>query len=667
MTTTMSSPPTEKDSSPSAAPSFTPPMKRSGVNWLAALAVVIVVALISGAVWWGVRTARAGKQVELVDKFTVEPRSFLVTLKEKGELKAAESNQLKCEVEGRSTIIFLVEEGKQVEEGELLVELASDQIEDRIRQEELKETTAVMAYESAQTALEIQRDKNESDIRKAELEIELKRLELKKYEEGDWQQQLRDSEIMIEQAQTTLERRKEDFEASKKLYAKEYITEAEYKEDEFNYKKAQWDLEKAQRGRQVLLDYTRITDKRQRESDLEEAIKECERIKKNAAAEEKTKAGSLEAKEKELELVREQLDKFRKQKEKCKITAPTPGFVVYGDTDTHRFYRGGEAQINEGATVYERQVLVTLPDTSTMVVAARIHESKLAKIRMEQSVTVEVEGIPDEQFTGTVTKIAPLANTQNRWINPDVKEYETEITLDQADEALKPGATAHAEILVTTSEDTLAVPVQAVYSKAGHQFLFRWTNGKVEPIEIELGETNEEWAGIAQGISEGDQVLLAFEEKHKRLLPDLPPKRPHNGAIKSPGGGAGLPGAARATAGKTRRGPAVTMKMPGIEELKKIPGLENLTSLEDLKNIKDPKILKAVEEALTKQIGGRRPKPGRKPGVDAKPKPDSQRQATDETAATAQAPEAGGHGAAAPDASTAKHEGETGGAETDSD
>jgi len=534
MTTTMNAPPIERETSPLAALSFAPPSKSSGVKWLVAFAVVVVVALSGGGVWWGVRAVRANKQVELVDKCIVTPRSFLVTLKEKGELKAAESNQLKCEVEGRSTVIFLVEEGAQVDQGELLVELASDQIDERIRQEELRETNAVLAYESSQTALEIQRDRNESDIRKAELLIELKRLALDKYEKGDWQQQLRDSEIMIDQAETTLERRKEDYEASEKLYEKKYITEAEYKEDEFNYKKAQWDLEKAQRGREVLLEYTRITDKRQKESDLEEAVKECERIKKNAAAEEKTKAGSLEAKEKELELVREQLDKFRKQKEKCKINAPTPGFVVYGDSNSHRFYGGGEGQIKEGATVYERQILVTLPDTSTMMVSTRIHESKLAKICVGQSVTVEVEGIPDEQFTGTVTKIAPLASTANRWINPDVKEYETEITLDQVAEALKPGATAHAEILVTAVENVLAVPVQAIYTKAGHQFLFRWKSGKVEPVEIELGQTNEEWAEIVEGVSEGDQILLAFADQHKRLLPDLPPAKARNGA--PPGG-----------------------------------------------------------------------------------------------------------------------------------
>jgi HlyD family secretion protein len=631
MTTTMSSPASGKKSPELQPPPVQSP-KRTRPWGLILPAIFVVAGLGGGAIWWGMRVAEAGKQIEQIDKFTVQPRSFLVTLKEKGELKAAESNQLKCEVEGRSTIIHLIEEGAQVEQGDLLVELASDQIDDRLLQEELKEANALMAYESAQKELEIQRDKNASDIRKANLQIELAQLALDKYEKGDWQQQLQDSQIMIDQATITLDRRREDFEASKELYEKGYITEFEFKEDEFNYKKAQWDKEKAKRARDVLIEYTRKADKAQKESDLQEATKECERIVKNAEAEEAKRVGTLEAKRKELEIVREQLDKLRKQKEKCQIFAPTPGFVMYGESgDSRRFFRGDEGQIQEGATVYERQVLVTLPDTSGMVVSCRIHESKLAKLEMGQRATVEVEGIPGKQFTGAVSKIAQVADTQNRWINPDVKEYETEIVLDGHHETLKPGATAHVEILVTTVQDALAVPVQAIYTKAGHQFVFRSVKGDVEPVEIEIGNTNEEWAEVLEGLSGGDQVLLTFDENHKRMLPDLPsaapipemtpgmsvPSAPPGAAssVTTSGGREKRGGHAADDGGKrrmSRRAGMGNFKPPSIEELRKIPGLENIKSYEELRNVKDPKVMEALREAMMKHAGGERKPPAEK-------------------------------------------------------
>jgi len=452
-----------------------------------------------------------------IDRFSVAPRTFDVVLTEKGELKAAKSTDIICEVEGSSTIINLIEEGTAVEEGDLLVEIASDKIDDRILQEELKETNSIMAFETAKTELEIQRDKNASDIRKAQLEIELKQLDLDKYLLGEWEQQLKDAEINIEQATIELERRAQDFEAAKELFARKFITKTEYDEDEFRWQKAIWELDKAKKALEVLRNYTHVAELRRRESDLEEARKESERVNKDADAQENAKLRALEGKTKELAITRDQLAKLRTQKKKCRITAPTRGFVVYYN---EFFGWGGNDQIKEGAEVRERQVLMQLPDTSDMIVTLRIHEAKTDRLRIGQHVVVEVEGVPGKQFTGKVTKIAVVADTQNRWLNPDLKEYETEITLDPFDEPLKPGVTAHAEILVETAEQRLAVPVQTIFTKAGRQYLFRDKAGKVESVEVQLGAVGTEWAEIVEGINEGDRILLAFMDEHKRLISD---------------------------------------------------------------------------------------------------------------------------------------------------
>lgn len=491
--------------------------------------MVLVVGAIGVGSWVTATWSQAAEDSASISKFTVRARGFNVVLREKGELKASRSTDVKCEVEGRSTIISLVDEGSTVKEDDLLVELASDQIEDRIRQEELTEANAITAYEAAKTELEIQRDKNASDIRKAALEIDLKRLELEKYEKGDWGQLLKDAEIAIEEAEITLDRRKQDYDAAKELRAREFITQTEYEEDEFAHQKAIWEVEKAKSRKEVLEKYTHVAELRRKESDLEEAIKEAERVRKNAEAEETKKIRAVEGKEKELAITQDQLAKLRTQKEKCRILAPTRGVVVYYTGGGGRRYMGSEGQIKEGAEVHERQILMQLPDTSEMVVTLRIHEAKTDKLAIGQRAAVEVEGLPGKQFTGTVTKIAVLADTQNRWLNPDLKEYETEVTVDPTEEDLKPGATAHAEILVENVEDRLAVPVQAVYTKAGQRFVFRSNGRDVEPVAVQLGAIGTEWAELVSGVRDGDQILLALSDEHKRLIPDLPPAHEEGG------------------------------------------------------------------------------------------------------------------------------------------
>ncbi len=531
MTTTLSSSPTESETLADTATSSDTYRARVRTNRSAiwAAAIVIAAAGVAAIGWAVVAWSRSSVELAKVDRFTVKPQAFAVVLKEKGELKAANSTDIVCEVEGRSTIIFLIPEGTAVKEGDLLVELASDEIEDRIRQEELKETNAITAYEAAQTELEIQRDKNDSDIRKAQLKIELAELALEKYEKGDWEQTLKDANINIEQATINLDRRTEDFEAAKELLTKDFITKTEYDEYDFNFKKAQWELEKARKALEVLKRYTHVTDLRQRESDLEEAVKECERTKKSAAAEEIKKVRGVEGNKKELDLIQDQLAKLRTQKEKCRIVAPTQGFVVYFTGGGHRFY-SSDSQIKEGATVHERQVLLSLPDTSEMVVVVRVHEAKTDKLQIGQRVVVKVEALPDRQFTGEVTKIAVVADSQNRWLNPDLKEYETEIILDPTDAPLKPGVTAYAEILVESVENKLAVPVQAVYSKGRRRYVFREDGREPVPVAVTLGAIGTEWAEVIDGLTAGEQILLTFTDRHKRLIPDPPPE-PHRAGM----------------------------------------------------------------------------------------------------------------------------------------
>ncbi len=498
---------------------------------------VVLLAVAIGIVWaaWSLLGWVGGPDPSDVTKFTVAPREFSVVLKEKGELKAAKSADVMCEVEGRSTIISLVAEGTAVKEGDLLVELASDQIEDRIRLEELKEANAITSSEAAKTELEIQRDKNASDIRKANLKIELTQLDLDKYEKAEWSQRQKDARIAIEQARIILERAKEDHEAAIELRERNFITKTEFKQDEFDHTKAIWDLEKAVHAESVLKEYTHKADLKKRESDVTEAQKELGRVKKNADAEEAKRLASVEGKSKELKLIQDNLVKLRRQMENCRIVAPTQGFVVYYAGGGGRHFMSSDSQIREGATVHERQILLSLPDTSKMQVIVRVHEAKTDKLSVGQKATVRVEGVSNRTFSGTVTKIAVLADTQNRWLNPDLKEYETEITLDPNDVPLKPGVTAYTEILVEQVDAEAAVPVQAVYTKGSRRYVFSEHRGEVSFTEVSLGGVGLEWAELTDGVSPGDQILLAFSDEHKRLIPDMPGDARRGGARR--GGG----------------------------------------------------------------------------------------------------------------------------------
>jgi len=459
-----------------------------------------------------------------------------IILTARGEVKAKKNTEIRCEVEGRSTIVWLIDEGKQVKEGDLLVELTNEggggglSIDDRIKQQEIAVANAKAALEAAQKSHEIQLDLNASNIRKAELALSLARLSLTKYQEGDSKQDKQTARLNREEAEAILRRRQADYETSKQLYARGYITKTEHENDSFNAYKARLELEKAKLAEEILEKYKHHRELAEKTSAVEEAEKELERTKKSAEAQAAQSKAALEARQAEYGIQVGNLEKLRRQKQNLKIRAPAPGMVVY-----HRSNPWDPQRIEVGASVHERQQLINLPDPSVMLVEVKINESQMDKMNLDLPATVEVEGIPNVRFTGKLSKIGVLADAQNRWVNPNLKEYSNEITLDQVHEDLKPGMSANVEILVRRLEDVLAVPVQSVFSKGGNAYVFVSNNNRTEVRQVKLGLASTEYVQVLEGLQPGEKVLLAVTDDLKRMLPvDAGTEQDERGPVNGP-------------------------------------------------------------------------------------------------------------------------------------
>ncbi len=480
---------------------------------------LVVLGFLAVRTWWPTGA------VDDPTLFVVQRRDFSVDLPQKGELRAAQSVDVRCEVEGRSTMIWLVPEGTRVQKGDLLVELASNEIEERIKSEEINVANAEANYLTAKTDHEIQIDQNASDIRQANLALDNARDEKNKYEEGDWIQQQTNARIAVQRAEKELSQARDRFTDSQELREQGFITKREYESDEFALFVAEKELEQAILAEEILHRYTHRQAMRQKESDVEEAEKELERIVKGAEAKENQKRQAFDSRTRELEIARDRLARYRQQKENTRILAPAPGMVVYY-SEARRW--GGGDEIKEGAEVRERQTLITLPDTSRMKVVVRIHEAAATKISTGLSATVEIEGHPGRVFGGTVTRVADLVDSQDRWLNPDLKEYETEITLDEINLDLRPGVTARARIHIENVTGALAVPVQAVFSSGNRHYVFRDSGRTVEAVPVVIGSSSDQFVQITDGLKEGDRIRLAVSDELKRQIPSRG-DQPNNG------------------------------------------------------------------------------------------------------------------------------------------
>jgi RND family efflux transporter MFP subunit len=234
-------------------------------------------------------------------------------------------------------------------------------------------------------------------------------------------------------------------------------------------------------------------------------LAKLERAKKLARSKMAQAAAKRRSSEKRFNLQTAKLREINEQLEKCRIRAKRPGLVVYTNIENWR----GDDQIREGAMVRNRQDLIEIPDLSEMAVKVKVHEASIKLVRNGQKAKIKVDAFPDEELTGEVVQVDILPDSEDRWMNPDVKKYETKIRIEGSHDWVKPGMSAQVELLVKELSDVVYVPIQAVVPADGEKVCYVVRSlGSRERRVIEVGDFNNEFIEIKSGLSEGEEVLL---------------------------------------------------------------------------------------------------------------------------------------------------------------
>lgn len=199
------------------------------------------------------------------------------------------------------------------------------------------------------------------------------------------------------------------------------------------------------------------------------------------------------------------LKELKDQKNDCVVYAPCSGVVTavkvsVGDTNT------------PGATI------ITIQDTSTLVISSIVDEADILKLEegMKASVTTKATG--EEVMEGTLTRVTRVKSEPGA---DGTSGYETEITLDNTD--LLIGMTAKARIVLHEKKNVLSVPYDLIqYDEDGNAFVMAAVdNGDgsgmatVVRKNVQVGEEINYYTEIIGGdLVAGDQIFFdtAVEE-----------------------------------------------------------------------------------------------------------------------------------------------------------
>lgn len=459
------------------------------------------------ALYWGWLRPRLSSGSAVGPLTAVVSRNTLrVTVGERGNLESCKTVDGVCEVSGYDNkIIFIVPEGTEVKPGDVVVRIDTDKIDKLVAQQEIAVNEAKAKMQASEQELEVQRNQSESDVNQATLDLTLARLDLRKYQEGDYKVEWNDRSGAIADAKFQLEKLKEDLENIRRLVKKGFKEPAYLRQREEEVRKLTFYLDRDERKLAVLETFDRERKLTELEAKAVETEKKLKRAQATAVAKVAKLESDLASAKANLGLRERDLEETRKQRDRCTIAANQQGIVAYANEDWY----GSDRRIREGAMIYFRQKIFTLPDMTNMQVKVNVHESLIKKVKEGQKARIRVDAFPNMSIEGTVKQVSQLADSSYAWMRGGVKEYTTIVAIDKMPgEQLKPGMTAEVEIQVTEIPDALIAPVQAVTERRREHYVYVADGDRFERRKVVVGESNQRMVEIRDGLAPGQRVAL---------------------------------------------------------------------------------------------------------------------------------------------------------------
>jgi len=511
---------------------------KTTVGLALAAAVVLILLRVNGG---------GGKAQANLTTFAARRGTLIIDVLESGNVEASDSIVIKSKVEGRTAIISIVPEGSIITEEDVankkvLVELDSSELRNRETEQVISVQGAEADYTDARESYAIQVNQNESNQKQGELKVKFAMMDLEKYLgdklaglfiEGQAQldslmasedlggealQTRRELESEIKLVQEEKARAEDKLDWTRRLEEKGYVTRNDLQADELALKRQEVALEQAETALDLFRRYEFRKQAEQFRSDYEEAVKELERIIAKNRAELSKADARLKSASASYVRKAEELNRSREQIQSCRIVATKPGLVVYAGSDSP--WR--DTRIEEGAEVHENMEILKIPSSSSMVVKTKVHESVIARVKQGQRAAITIDAMPDRRFEGEVIKVGIVPDSQNRWWNPDLKVYLTEVSIEGSHPNLKPGMSAQVQIIVDEFDDVLMVPLEAVGTVAEERVCFVMSPSGPEMKAVETGDYNDKFIEIRGGLDEGQKVVLnpsGLLEASKRAQP----------------------------------------------------------------------------------------------------------------------------------------------------
>jgi RND family efflux transporter MFP subunit len=195
-----------------------------------------------------------------------------------------------------------------------------------------------------------------------------------------------------------------------------------------------------------------------------------------------------------IDFTKSQLKLAKRDLEKTVLRAPFDGVIA------NRF-------VDAFQEVARGQKLFDVYENTGMEVAVSIPEDAIEDISMEKKGEIQFAVIADRTYHGVVTEISKVAGTANA--------FPIKLTVEDADQRIRPGMTAQVTLLLAGSDEKAAymVPVSAFANSGdttkGYVFVYDSKTSTVKRTPVKAKSVRDNSAVISDGVKSGDIIVVA--------------------------------------------------------------------------------------------------------------------------------------------------------------
>jgi len=420
-------------------------------------------------------------------------------------------------------IVWKIEEGRQVEAGEVIVRFNAQATLDeteRMTKELFDKEEAVRRTEAD---LENTRLRYEMEVAQKKAALEKARVDRDLTYGHPTAIEKREAELALATAKLKHDQAAKDYESNKELHALGYVTEAALKQKALKQASEKAELAKAEVLHRLTLQGYSSDSKRQADLAVADADKNLATSVFNRDADLAIKQAELDLNRIELRNFNRSLEQKKRELESSEVKAPVAGRVAFVDV-----YKGGGkglSPIQIGEMRNRGQDLCKVVDTSTLRVNVWVNEADVPRLAEGQAAEVRLSAFSERAFSGRVAVIAPVAQDKNvantrlallrsgeAFVN--VVAVALDFTdLSEADRTvMRLGFTAEVKIDCTKPGDEvprLVLPWTAVHLDAsgGARVKVARGTGASAYLPVKLGRSDADYVEILGGIEPGARAI----------------------------------------------------------------------------------------------------------------------------------------------------------------